>query len=534
MSKEFQRRDFLKLIGTSLLGVGSLEALSSCDYQQKHSEAGVCPNARQKRPNILFCISDDQSWAHTSVGGDPVIKTPHFDRVGREGIRFTSSFTGCPSCSPSRASILTGQDFWRLEEGGLLFGRIKKKYPIYTRLLEKAGYVTGMTGKGYVPGNQSFDCTWKEPFGKSWDKWMGSKPPKGVSGVDYAAGFENFMEARDKSKPFCFWFGCWEPHRSYGYGNGARSGMSPDEAKVPPFLPDVDTVRNDVCDYLFEIEWFDQHLGRMLKTLEEHGELDNTIVVVTSDNGMPFPRAKATAYHYGVHMPLAIRWGKGINKPGRVIDDFVNHIDFAPTFLKVAGLDVPGGVTGRSLMNLFKSDKSGQVDPDRTMTVTGMERHVWARPGGKTYPRRVIHTKNYSYIRNYEPDRWPMGGPDFIASHQGTFGDIDAGPTKSYMIEHQNDEDVKELFDMSFSKLPAEELYAIDKDPAQMINLADNPKYAKVKAELIKQMEDYQVRTGDPRVFGKSPWDDYPFYNKGTKYLKGKYLKEVLEQQKRL
>ena len=109
--------------------------------------------------------------------------------------------------------------------------------------------------------------------------------------------------------------------------------MSLEKVKVPPFLPDVTEVRNDVCDYHFEIQWFDQHLGRMLKTLEEHGELDNTLVVVTSDNGMPFPRAKATAYNYGVHMPLAIRWGRGINKSGRIIEDFVNHIDFAPTFL---------------------------------------------------------------------------------------------------------------------------------------------------------------------------------------------------------
>jgi uncharacterized sulfatase len=524
--KEIQRREFLKAIGAGVLGMCGLEVLSSCaSTQQDHT-------AIEKQPNILFCISDDQSWLHTSTTDDPVIKTPHFDRVAREGIRFTNSFTGCPSCSPSRASILTGQDFWRLEEGGLLFGRLKKKFPIYTELLEDAGYVVGMTGKGYIPANQSFDYTWKNPFGKSWDKLMDSKPPKGVSNVDYAAGFANFMKNRDESKPFCFWYGCWEPHRSYGYGNGAKSGMSPEEAEVPPFLPDVEEVRNDVCDYLFEIQWFDKHLGRMLKTLEEYGESDNTIIVITSDNGMPFPRAKATAYNYGVHMPLAIRWADGINKPGRVVDDFVNHIDFAPTFLEAAGLDVPKDITGRSLMNIFKSDKSGHVDPARTMTVTGLERHVWARPEGKTYPRRVIHTKEFAYIRNYEPDRWPMGGPDFVASHQGVFGDIDAGPTKSYMMAHRNDEDVKELFDKSFSRLPAEELYAIDEDPAQMNNLADDPRFAIVKAKLQKRMENYQKKTKDPRVYGKSPWDDYPFYT-GDKYLRGEYLQEVQHQKKK-
>jgi len=519
------RRDFLKK---------SALAVSAFAFGAKESEASSnrikSPNVA-KRPNILFCMSDDQTWLHTSIAGDPVVKTPHFDRVAREGILFTNSFTSCPSCAPSRASILTGQNPWRLEEGGLLFGRLKKKFLIYTKLLEDAGYIVGQTGKGYEPANQRFDYTWKNPCGKVWEKLTKEEEEaEGIEHIDYASAFDDFMNARDNSKPFCFWYGGCEPHRDYIYGSGVKSGMKLNEVEVPPFLPDARQVRNDICDYLFEIQWFDQHLGRMLKTLEDNGELDNTIIVVTSDNGMPFPRAKATLYNYGVHMPLAIRWGKGIKKPGRVIDDFVNHIDFAPTFLEAAGQKVPKEMTGRSLMNVLKSDKSGWVDPARYMTVTMLERHVWARPEGKTYPRRAIHTKDYVYIRNYEPDRWPMGGPDFVASHVGTFGDIDAGPTKSFMMAHREEKGVKELFAKSFGKLPAEELYAIDKDPAQMNNLADNPAYTKVKEHLRKQMEDYQKTTVDPRARGESPWDDYPFYS-GRKYLKGKYLEEV--QQKR-
>ncbi|MHC4457775.1 MAG: sulfatase family protein, partial [Planctomycetota bacterium] len=364
------------------------------------------------------------------------------------------------------------------------------------------------------------------PCGKIWRKRLSEEPPDGIANVDYAGSFEKFMKARNKTKPFCFWFGCDEPHRDYVYGSGVKSGMKLDAVKVPPFLPDAEQVRNDICDYLLEIQWFDQHLGRMLKTLEDNGELDNTIIVVTSDNGMPFPRAKATIYNYGVHMPLAIRWGNGIKKPGRLVHDFVNHIDFAPTFLQAAGLKVPKEMTGRSLMNLFQSDKSGWVDQARDMTITGLERHVWARPEGKTYPRRAIHTKDYTYICNYEPDRWPMGGPDFEFPEVGTFGDIDASPTKTYMMEHRDKKEVKDLFEKSFGKLPAEELYAIDKDPAQMNNLADDPAYKEVKERLRRQMEDYQKKTGDPRVLGQSPWDDYPFYY-GRKYLKGKYLQEM-------
>lgn len=518
------RRSFLK---KSALGIMSLTTETR---MSKAASNKIKSQDIQKRPNILFCMSDDQTWLHTSIGGDPVVKTPHFDRVAREGILFTNSFTACPSCAPSRASILTGQNFWRLEEGGLLFGRLKKKFPIYTKLLEDAGYVVGQTGKGYGPANQDFDYTWRNPCGKVWERLTKQdeedQEEEGIENIDYAGAFEDFMKARDKSKPFCFWYGGYEPHRDYIYGSGVKSGMKLDKVKVPPFLPDVQEVRNDICDYLLEIQWFDQHLGRMLKTLEGSGELGNTIIVVTSDNGMPLPRAKATVYNYGVHMPLAIRWGKGIKNPGRVIDGFVNHIDFAPTFLEAAGQKVPNEMTGRSLMNLFQSNKSGFVDPTRDMTVTGLERHVWARLQGKTYPRRAIYTKDYVYIRNYEPNRWPMGGPDFEASHQRTFGDIDAGPTKSFMMAHSEDKNVKELFVKSFGMLPAEELYAIDKDPAQLNNLADNPAYNKVKERLRKRMEDYQKATGDPRARGESPWDDYPFYS-GKKYLKGKYLKEI-------
>jgi uncharacterized sulfatase len=305
-------------------------------------------------------------------------------------------------------------------------------------------------------------------------------------------------------------------------------GVDPYEVEVPPFLPDAEEVRHDIADYLYEIEWFDRHLGRMINLLEERGELENTIIIVTSDNGMPFPRAKSTLYNYGVHMPLAIRWGKGIQKPGRVVDDFVNHIDFAPTILEAAGLDIPQEITGRSIMDLLQSDKSGRIDDLRDMTVVGLERHVWARPEGRTYPRRAIYTYQYAYILNYEPDRWPMGEPDFGASHQGVFGDIDAGPSKSYMMDNRNKKSVSNLFNLAFGKLPREELFLIQEDPAQMNNVAYDTVYFQIKNQLRKRMEEYQQLTGDPRVDGYSPWDDYPFYA-DEKYLKGKYLEEVKE-----
>lgn len=480
------------------------------------------------RPNILFCITDDQSWIHTSFAGDPVVKTPGFDRVARTGLYFENAFTNCPSCAPSRASVLTGQKFWRLEEGGLLFGRLKKKFPIITDTLQNAGYEVGITGKGYSPANQSFESTWNPIFTKQVS--IRHKVPQGISSINYFASFEKFLDGRDEKKPFFFWFGAYEPHRSYKYGIGEENGIDINKIKVPPFFPDSQTVRNDIADYMYEIQWQDAHLVKMLDLLEKKGELNNTIVVVTSDNGMPFPRAKATAYNYGVHLPLAIMWGDKI-KGGRSIKDFVNHDDFAPTFLEAAGLPVQSQMSGKSLMNILKSAEEGQVDKSRSFTVSGLERHVWARPDGATYGRRVIHTEEFAYIRNYNPERWPMGGPDFKASHQGTFGDIDAGPTKSFMMKHKDDASVKALYGMSFEKLPAEELYNIKNDPAQMKNLAEDPKYAEIKKQLIEMLDKDLLESGDPRAKGLSPWDAYPFYA-GTKYLKGKYLDEVKNSKK--
>ena len=474
---------------------------------------------KSSRPNILFCISDDQSWCHTSIAGDPVVKTPAFDRVAKEGILFNNSYTSCPSCAPSRASVLTGQDFWRLEEGGLLFGMLRKKFAVYPDILKKNGYNVGMTGKGYKPSHKGYDHCWKDPAGQTFgDKKC--KPPKGIKENDYFANFEDFLKERDPEKPFCFWCGWHEPHRKYKYGIGAESGMNLKNVKVPPFLPDTEDVRNDICDYYFEIQWFDAHLNKMLDLLEKNGDLDITSVVLTSDNGMPFPRAKATAYQYGVHMPLAIRWSRGINKPGRKVDDLISHVDFAPTFLEAAGLKVPPEMTGKSLMNIFISDRDGQVDKNRTMAVCGIERHVWCRAEGKTYPRRAVYTRDYVYILNYEPGRWPMGEPD-------KFSDTDGGPSKNAITKNKDELEIKEIFTRAFGKLPEEELYNINKDPYQLKNLAENPELSRLKKDLRSKMKKYQEITKDPRLKGEAPWDDYPFFRQGKlEYLKGKYLEE--------
>jgi uncharacterized sulfatase len=247
----------------------------------------------------------------------------------------------------------------------------------------------------------------------------------------------------------------------------------------------------------------------MLKILAEAGKLENTLVVMTGDNGWPFPRGKTNLYDYGTRQPLAVRWGAKA-KAGRVVDDFISFCDFAPTFLEAAGLPVLPEMTGRSFLGVLASGKAGRVDPKRDCVIVGRERHVGGncRPGGVGYPMRSIRTHAFRYIRNYMPDRWPVGDPPGYA-------DCDGGPTKSYMVKNADDPKVAPLFELCFGKRPAEELYDISKDPDEIKNVAADPAYAETKKRLAADLEKFLTETKDPRVVGGAKFDEYPYLGSG-------------------
>jgi uncharacterized sulfatase len=378
--------------------------------------------------------------------------------------------------------------FWRLEEGANLWSTLPEKFSVYTDLLEATGYRVGHTRKGWGPGKI-------EPGGRT----------RNPAGPRYR-NFKEFLEGVPDGKPFCFWFGSHDPHRAYEKGSGLGSGKRLEDVEVPPVLPDGPEVRSDILDYYFEIERFDREVGEMLALLEEK-RLDNTLVVITSDNGMPFPRAKTNLYDYGTRMPLAVRWPARV-KGGRVIDDLISFTDFAPTFLEAAGLEPQPEMTGRSFLDLPTSHKQGRVDPERDMVFTGRERHTDRREGRRGYPMRAIRTHQFLYIRNLRPDRWPAGDPE-------GYGDIDGSPTKKFMMENRDAENVRELFQLAFGKRPAEELYNLERDPAQLENVAELPEYAEAKRKLQAELEQFMTDTEDPRAFGKGDeWDTQPYYGR--------------------
>ena len=502
--KKLSRRQFSKSMGASAAAYG----FSSSILGQLGCRSAQAAN----RPNILFAYADDQSWLHTSAFGDKIVKTPAFDRIANEGVHFTHSFTACPSCTPSRSAVITGQDIWRIRQAGVLFGSIPPDIPQYPLMLDDAGYHVGYTGKGWAPGNWSDLGLTRYPLGKEYNSRREGKVAEGIDRRDYSKNFDDFLADRPDGTPFCFWFGSTEPHRIYQKDVGrTEAGMQPDAVDVPPFWPDVDEIRNDILDYYYEIEWFDSHLASMLAKLEEIGELDNTLVVVTSDNGMPFPRAKTTLYDWGTRMPLAIRWGDRI-PGGRTVNDFTCHTDFAPTFLEAAGIPIPEEMTGRSLLPILTSDKAGIVDPTRDKVFTATERHTWCRPDGATYPVRAIRNRDYLYMRNYEPDRWPTGGPTFVSSNKTFHGDVDACPTKTFIVDEANQRKYPEQYRLCFGKRPAEELYKIDGDPGQIHNLAEDPQSMEIKESLSAELRDHLTQTGDPRMEGRDPWQGYIYH----------------------
>lgn len=462
--------------------------------------SGSLNAAEPERPNILFVIADDWSHGHAGAYGCKWVNTPAFDRVAREGMLFANTFTNNPKCSPCRASILTGRNSWQNEEAMCHGGLFRNKWAVYPDLLEKAGYHVGLTGKGWGPGDFKGGGFTRNPAGPSYDTMKKKPPYTGINNNDYAANFADFLSKKKPGQPFCFWCGSYEPHRVYEQGSGKRAGKDPALVTVPAYLPDSAVVRSDFLDYALEVEHFDMHLGRILKMLEDAKELDNTVVVVTSDHGCPFPRVKGQIYEHGFHIPLAIRWGKGI-KPGRKVDDFINVRDFSPTFLELAGVKAPDSITGKSFVDVLKSPANGRVDATRIRMVIGKERHDIGRPNDWGYPVRAIRTPEYLYVRNYEPDRWPVGNPET------GYTNCDASPSKEHILANFN-----RFYKLCFGKRPAEELYRVDQDPDCVHNLAGTSEADKIMAGLRKEMEESLRKDQDPRMFGKGEiFEKYPY-----------------------
>ena len=433
------------------MNINLLSLLSCSLWSGVVAQAAPVEQESQKPVNILFCIADDAG--HMSAYGTPWVNTPAFDRVAREGILFENAYTCNAKSAPSRAAFITGRNSWQLEEACNHWPTFPSKFKSYPEALAENGYYVGCTGKGWGPGVAN-DAQGKKRdiTGKPWNQKKLTPPTRKISNVDYAANFKDFMKARPKDRPFCFWYGSLEPHRDYEYASSIRAGKQVSQIdSVPSYWPDNDVVRTDMLDYALEIEHFDTHLGRILKILEESGELDNTIVVVTSDHGMPFPRCKGQEYRNSNRIPMAVMWKNGIVKPGRQVEEYISVIDVAPTLLEVAGLSEKESgmqaITGRSFVDILKNK---ETDVDRDFVMIGKERHDVGRPDDQGYPIRGLIRGDYLYLKNFETERWPAGNPET------GYMNVDASPTKTEILKARRNLKTAHYWQLSFGKREGE------------------------------------------------------------------------------
>lgn len=455
--------------------------------------AAAEPEKPQAKPNVLFIIADDASRHFGEAYGCKWVKTPNIDRLAKRGLVFDNAYTPTSKCAPSRAAILTGRNPWQLEDAANHQPYFPAKFMAFSEALAKAGFQTGGAGKTWGPGEA------KLADGSSRNFALGGGGGKNAN--DPGAGLTAFLNKREPSTPFFYWFGSHYPHRAYERDSGIAAGKKPtDIDRVPAYWPDNDLIRRDMLDYAIEVEAYDAQVGSLVAALEASGEAQNTLVIVTSDHGMPFPRVKGHTYDDAHHIPFIASWPAGIAEPGRRVADFISFIDLAPTFLELFGVNGTtqgmSPITGRSFIDLLRNESQGE----RNTVIVGRERNdVLARPGspaGLGYPVRAIRSGSLFYIRNFEPDRWPCGNPDLGLK------DTDASPSKTLAMQSGEKDP---FWQHAFGKRPAEQLFDLARDPDCVTNLATHPDFAanvvglreKLLSELKKQQDPRALDQGD-------------------------------------
>jgi N-sulfoglucosamine sulfohydrolase len=511
--------------------------------------ASASAKSAPERPNILFFFADD--WGrfariyaeHGNLAGtNGLLRTPNLDRLAKEGVLFRNAHVNAPSCTPCRSSLLSGQHFWRTGRGAILQGAVwDESIPTYPLLLRDAGYHLGKSYKVWSPGSPA-DAPYGgqqhafEKSGRAFNNFSENATDLVAKGATVEAAraklleevrgnFKAMLAAKAAGQPFAYWFGPTNTHRAWVRGSGQKLwGLDPDalKGKLPAFLPDVPVVREDLADYLGEVQALDAAMGVLLEELDRAGERSKTLIAVSGDHGAPgFPHGKCNLYGFGTGVSLIVS-GAGV-QGGRVVDDMVTLPDLAPTFLEAGGVKPPAVMTGRSLWNVLRSERQGLVDPARTWVVAGRERHVEiARPDYTPYPQRVLRTLDHALIVNFKPERWPLGDhyrldgkdePTFDEVAQTTFvtlPDDDAGPTKAWFVGARKSPEWSAQFDKFYGRRPMFELYDLRKDPDEMNNVAEDPAYAAIRKEMTERLFAILRETGDPRMLEDGKYFETP------------------------
>lgn len=502
------------------------------------------------KPNILLLFADDLG-RYASAYADPkspsandMIRTPAFDRMAKEGAIFHNAFVSVPSCTPSRAALVTGRHFFRNGSHSQLHSPWQKGIPDpfenikgMPLTLQHGGYHIGhslklhmresIIGKGnlYNKAGQRIN-NYSENLTKADDKELEKKKIF----AEVRQNLRDFLSKRGDGQPFFYSFNPTNTHRLWVKGSGKELwNLNPEDLKgrMPAVLPDVPEIREDMADYLGEVMAFDAACAVLIQMVEEMGELENTIVVISGDHGIPgFSRGKCNVHDFGSAVPLAIRWPQKI-APQRRVEVPVSLIDLTPTFLAAAGLTSSDDPDGQNLLPALAP--GGDDAQLRGWALIGRERHAWrSRADQSPYPVRALRTARFLYVKNFKPERWPMGDPYAVTESSeptpdrlendtyAAFPDMDSSPTKAWLVRHRHDSGMEKFIDYAWAKRPEEELYSINEDPHQTKNLAGDPAYSATLINLREQLMSELKAKGDPRL-DNDAFDRAPFLVKEEK-----------------
>nr|MBI1232777.1 sulfatase-like hydrolase/transferase [Cytophagales bacterium] len=418
--------------------------------------------AKAKQPNFVFIIADDIGWDDLGCYGHPLVKSPNLDRMAEEGIQFSNFYLTTSSCSPSRTSIISGR-YPHNTGAAELHTPLPEEILTFPELLKKAGYFTAQAGKWH----------------------MGDAPRRGFdvihdSGPSMGDGGEGMwletLRQRPKDKPFFMWFAALDAHRPWG-PNEFSGTHDPAAVHPPVYLADAMPTKIDLARYYDEITRFDHYIGEVERELERQGVLDETVIIVMSDNGRPFPRSKTRMYDSGIKSPLIIKWNKGIEQPGEVSTGLVSSIDIAPTLLDLASVEPAESFQGKSFKGIF-------ADPTIAFRTYVFAEHNWH--DHEAY-ERMVRTKDYLYILNLRPNQSQNGPAD--SNKSDSYDDLKKLRAEGLLSAAQAD--------IFIVPRPFEELYWVENDYDQLLNVGSVAEHAKKLEEMRRVMDQWRKETED-------------------------------------
>lgn len=437
--------------------------------------AGSLPGLSQERPNIILFIADDVSWNDIGCYGNNVVKTPNIDRLAREGLKFTNSFLTASSSSPSRCSIISGR-YPHSSGAAELHTTLPEDEIPFPLLLKQNNYYTAQAGKWH------FGPAVHRAFDRHTDV-KGSN--NGNGGED---NWVRFIRERPKGKPFFCWFAAHDAHREWG-ADTFRITHDPVTMKIPPYFADAPETRQDMASYYNEIARFDYHIGKVREELEHQGVLDKTVIIVMADNGRPFPRCKTRVYDSGMKTPFIVFWPEGIGKKGAVSNSLVSAVDIAPSILALAGVSPPERYQGKSFIPVLKN-------PEAETRNAVFSEHNWHDYEAH---ERMVRTRDFLYVLNSRPALTNCGPAD--SKQSATQASLNRVRDQGKLTPAQAD--------VFAAPRPAEELFDVNNDPEQLLNLASVPAFREKLTELRAMLKQWQADTYDTTPEDLTPdWYD--------------------------